>query len=207
MTLFDQFPLALLSLPLISALIGWVTNYVAIKMLFHPRKPLKLGFFTVQGILPRRQADIAIKLGRIVATDLLSSEQLINRLTNENSRAVYQDFIDTQAETFIHDKLFTSVPLAKMFLRPKRVEKLKAALVVEIIDNLPQLVERLTNQNNGALDVQQLVEEQVRGFSTDRLEKLLHDILAKEFRFIEALGAILGFLIGIVQMLWIFLMV
>lgn len=203
---FEQYPWALLSLPIISALIGWLTNYIAIKMLFHPRQPLKLGIFTMQGILPRRQADIAVQLGRIVATDLLSSDDLIERLTNDRSRTVYRDFVDAEAEKFIYQKLYKAIPLSRVFLREKTVARLKESLVDELLEKLPDMISRLTEPETGSLDIQHMVETQVLAFSTDRLEKMLHDILAKEFRFIEVLGAVLGFLIGAVQMTWIYFM-
>lgn len=196
---------ALLCLPVISALIGWVTNYIAIKMLFHPRQPIHLGLFTLQGILPRRQADIAAQLGRIVATDLLSSDDLIDRLTDGHSRELYLQFVDAEADKFIRQKLYPSVPLSRIFLRSRTINELKSMMVQELLDSLPELIKRLTDPETGSLDIQQLVEERVLGFSTDRLEKLLHDVLAKEFRFIELLGAILGFIIGSLQMLWIIL--
>lgn len=204
MPTIEQYPIALFSLPLISALIGWLTNYIAIKMLFHPRRPLNLGLFTVQGILPRRQADIAVQLGRIVATDLLSSEDLVARLTNDNSRAVYRDFVDAEAEKFIVKKLYPSIPLSRVFLRTKTIARLKESLVDELLDKLPDMIARLTEPETGSLDIQQMVEAQVLAFSTDRLEKMLHEILSKEFRFIEVLGAVLGFVIGCIQMLWIY---
>lgn len=201
---FNDYPLALLSLPFISGLIGWLTNYIAIKMLFHPRQPVRLGLFTLQGILPRRQADIALQLGKIVATDLLSSEDLVDRLTNDTSREVYREFVDAEAEKFIHRKLYPSVPLSRLFLRTKTLRHLKESLVEELLDKLPDMIGRLTAPDTGSLDIQHMVEAQVLAFSTDRLEKMLHEILAKEFRFIEVLGAVLGFIIGAVQMLWIY---
>ncbi len=207
MTDIAPYSIALFSLPFISALIGWLTNYLAIKMLFHPRQPIRMFFFTMQGILPRRQADIAVQLGRIVATDLLSSEDMIDRLTDANSRSVYREFVDAEAEKFIEQKLYPSVPLSRIFLRTKTVNRLKESLVDELLENLPELVNRLTDPDTGSLDIQVMVETQVRGFSTDRLEAMLHDILAKEFRFIEVLGAVLGFIIGTIQMLWIYFVI
>lgn len=205
MNQFDVFSLAIYSLPLITALIGWVTNYIAIKMLFHPRKPVRVGFFTIQGILPRRQADIAVQLGRVVATELLSSRDLVEQLTNQQSRAVYNDFIDSQTEKFIRGKLSKAIPVSTLLLRSRTLTKLKEAFADELIEQLPALVEHLTTPTAGALDIQQLVEDRVRSFSTDRLEKILYDIVAKEFHFIEILGAVLGFVIGFLQLLFILL--
>jgi uncharacterized membrane protein YheB (UPF0754 family) len=204
LTGIDQLSIGLFSLPLITALIGWITNLIAIKMLFHPREPFKLGFFTVQGILPRRQADIAVQFGSIVATELLSSNDLIAQLTNEQSRAVYNAFIDTQSEKFIRGRLHKAVPLSRLLLRSRALAKLKAAFAEELMEQLPALVEQLTTES-GALDIQHLVEDKVRAFSTNKLEKILYDILAREFHFIELLGGILGFIIGALQLVFILL--
>ena len=54
-------------LPFIAALIGWVTNFLAIKMLFHPRKEIKILFLSIQGIFPKRQNELADKIGDLVA--------------------------------------------------------------------------------------------------------------------------------------------
>ncbi|GAB1263067.1 DUF445 domain-containing protein [Aurantivibrio plasticivorans] len=204
-TLLEQYSFALFSLPFITALIGWITNFIAIKMLFHPRRPVKVLGYTVQGILPRRQPDIATQLGVIVATDLLSSNDLSLQLTNDKSRKIHEVFIDNHTERFIREKLGKAVPVSNFLLRSRTLTKLKATFADELMVQLPELVEKLTQSNSGALDVRTLVEDRVKSFSTDRLEKMLYDILAKEFRFIELLGAVLGFIIGSLQLLFIIL--
>jgi len=51
------------------------------------------------------------------------------------------------------------------------------------------------------LDLEKIVVEKIAGFSSNKLEQMLNDILTKEFRFVEVIGAALGFFIGIVQIL------
>lgn len=202
---FDESSFALYSLPFITALIGWMTNFIALKMLFHPRKLVKLGPLRVQGVIPRRQNDIAGQLGRIVATDLLSSDDLAVQLTNERSREVFERAIDDQTEYFIRNKLGRAIPGSSLLLRSRTLAKLKAAFADELMEQIPPLVESLTRPKEGGLDIQLWVEEKVRAFSTDRMEKMLYDILAREFRFIELLGGVLGFVIGSVQLIFILL--
>lgn len=43
--------------------------------------------------------------------------------------------------------------------------------------------------------------EKVKNFSSDKLEEILYSIMKKEFVFIEIIGAVLGFLIGVIQIL------
>jgi uncharacterized membrane protein YheB (UPF0754 family) len=49
------------------------------------------------------------------------------------------------------------------------------------------------------LDLERIVTEKVAGFSSDKLEGILYQIMASEFRFVEILGGVLGFLIGLLQ--------
>ncbi len=51
------------------------------------------------------------------------------------------------------------------------------------------------------LDLEAIVTQKVAGFSSDKLEEILQSILSKEFRFVELIGAVLGFIIGLLQVL------
>ena len=62
----------LLLIPFISAFIGWFTNWIAIKMLFHPKEPMNILGIKIQGIFPKNQQKFAQKLGTLVATELLN---------------------------------------------------------------------------------------------------------------------------------------
>jgi len=64
------------TLPIVGALLGWFTNFIAIKMLFHPRKPMKFLFWTLQGIFPKRQEKIASQIGTMVAQELFSIDDI-----------------------------------------------------------------------------------------------------------------------------------
>ena len=64
------------TLPFIAALIGWLTNYIAVKMMFRPKKAVKIGPFTFQGIFPKRHKAFAEKIGALVADKLFSLQDI-----------------------------------------------------------------------------------------------------------------------------------
>lgn len=78
--------LKLIAGPLIGALIGYCTNYIAVKMLFRPRKPVFLGKkrlpFT-PGIIPKRKDDLARALGKAVGDNLLTSNDLMQAVSGD----------------------------------------------------------------------------------------------------------------------------
>lgn len=63
----------------VAAVIGGVTNHLAIKMLFHPRRAIKLGNVKLPftpGIIPKRKDEIARSLGQVVSRYLVTSDGL-----------------------------------------------------------------------------------------------------------------------------------
>ncbi len=188
------------TLPLIAAAIGWLTNYVAIKMLFHPRHPIKLGFVTLQGLFPKRKHEIAKKLGEIVANDLVSVDDLTSRLKSDENQAVIRQILDEKLEQFLRTRFRAMLPRVSVLLSSRALEKIKKILLKEFMQQLPRLVDQIVSKEANAIDIEKIVSEKVEAFSSNQLEFMLHSILSKEFRMIEILGAVLGFFIGCIQL-------
>ncbi len=188
-------------LPFIAATIGWFTNYIAVKMLFHPKKPIKILFFTLHGIFPKRQVEIAKSVGRMVANDLLSSKDIQERLgTKENIRSIINK-IESTLDNYFELKFPQKFPLLSKFISPKMRSKVKNEMLLEVEEIAPKLIEEQVNDLDRVFDVEQIITEKVTHLSTKKLEALMMAIIEKELKFIEVIGAILGFFIGLVQVL------
>ncbi len=75
--------------PVIGAVIGYCTNYIAVKMLFRPLKPIKIGDRTLPftpGIIPRGQSRIARALGEAVGEHLLTKEDICGMLLAQETK-------------------------------------------------------------------------------------------------------------------------
>ena len=187
-------------LPVIAALIGWITNYLAIKMLFHPRKEIKiLGLFSLQGVFPKRQKDLANKLGNIVSNELFSMDDVKSHLIESAHSPETRQLIESKIDIFLRDKLPAAVPMVAMFMNSDLADKIKKSLAQSLSEAIPNLVDMLGEKLDDAVDIHEIVRKKVESFSSDKLEEILFSIMAKEFRFIEVIGAALGFLIGVIQ--------
>ena len=186
-------------LPFISALIGWFTNYLAIKMLFHPREEVKVLGISLQGVFPKRQKQLALKLGTLVSEELLSMEQITEKIKAHATSDETMDAIGKRIEMTIREKLVHAFPMLSMFLSDDMVEKVTNLFRKELKDFLSQSVDELSTKLENNLDISEVVREKVEGFSSDKVEDLLFNLMKKEFKFIEIAGAVLGFGIGCVQ--------
>ena len=191
----------LYTLPLIGALIGWLTNYIAIKMLFHPRNEVRIFFIPVQGVFPKRQKDLARKLGHIVSEELVSVEDLTTHLKEKATSEAILNHIAQRLEEGIASRLPRAFPMLAMFMSSDMTEKIKDFLLGQIGSLNEELIDKLSYELEEELDVHRIVEEKVAAFSTDKLEEILFSIMRREFKFVEMIGAVLGFLIGVAQIL------
>lgn len=193
-------PPILFLLPIIAALIGWLTNYLAVKMLFHPRLPFSFFGITIQGVFPKRQKQLAQKLGVLVAEELFSIKDVTKKLKELATNQESMELVGKKIEKTIREKLVKSFPMLAMFLTDDMVVKVTNLFKAEIQDFLEESAQDQGNKLENNLNVEKLVRDKVEAFSSDKLEEILFSIMRKEFRFIEITGAILGFLIGCLQL-------
>lgn len=97
--------------PLIGALIGYITNYIAVKMLFRPLKPITIGKFKVPftpGIIPKEKPRLAKAIGEIVGRRLVTKDGVETMLLSDNVKETLRNKIseifqnsDTTLEHFL----------------------------------------------------------------------------------------------------------
>ena len=190
-------------LPFIAALIGWATNYLAIKMLFHPHEPKKIIGLTFHGVFPKRQAQIAEKLGELVANELFSIKDVAKKIEDLSTQPEALEEVGKRIEKTIRGKLMAAFPMLSMFLSDEMIEKVTSLFKGELEDFLRVSAEGLSSKLEESVDVQALVREKVQAFSSHKVEELLLGFMEQEFRFIEKIGAVLGFIIGCIQLVMV----
>ena len=188
-------------IPIISAFIGWFTNWVAIKMLFHPKAPKRILGITFHGIFPKRQKTFAEKLGKMISEEFLSFEDIQQKITDPGNLQKLMPTVENHVDNFLRNKLSDEMPFLSLFIGDKTIRSLKQIFMQELETLFPQLMKSYAGHLQEELDLEKIVTDKVSAFSTDKLEKILYQIISKEFRFVEILGGVIGFIIGIVQVL------
>lgn len=83
--------------PLIGAGIGYITNWIAVKMMFRPLKPIRIGKFTLPftpGIIPKNKGRLAEAIGNTVSNDLLTDDDIKNILLSEDIKNKIKESIN-----------------------------------------------------------------------------------------------------------------
>lgn len=179
--------LPFLLFPAVGALIGALTNQLAIRMLFRPYEPVYIGSWKVPltpGVIPSQRETIAANIASTFEANLLSGKELHAILTGDRTRAA----IEAKVDAMLAD-LGPFASLAKSF-KPKIVNK-----IVEGIEDLA--TEAI--QQGGQLNLRQKLEDRINAMDIRTLEDLILGFSRQQFRYITWFGGLIGALIGLVQ--------
>jgi uncharacterized membrane protein YheB (UPF0754 family) len=186
--------------PFISCFIGWITTWVAIKMLFHPRNPIRFLGITIQGVFPKRQRQVAEQLGRVVAKELIHFDEIAAQLKDPEMLTGLTPTIEKHLDNFLQVKLKEKLPVISMFVGEGMMLKVKEGMLEEIALLLPEIISQYTSSLSTKIDIEKMVTEKVANFSSDKLEEILQAVMKKEFWFLEIVAAVLGLVIGLIQL-------
>ena len=191
--------LSLYLLPLISALIGWGTNVLAVKLLFRPRQPRGIGPCKLQGVIPHRQSELASKLADVVVKELLPPEELSSKLEAIDIETEVQQLLNRRIDVVL-ERFKEKTPMVSLVLNEGVTTKIKRLVIEEVVDELPVWKKSLAEKVVHHLNLYGWVEEKVLSFDVDRVERIVLGVARHELRMIEWLGGVLGFLIGLLQL-------
>ncbi len=197
-----DFYLQLIFIPLIASAIGWITNKIAVLMLFHPKKPIRILGIKIQGIFPKRQLDIANRIGEMVAENLLSHDDVKQRVfTSENINQV-KEIIENQLESYLERDLKETYPLfVSIFVGSKKRNQIKEKVLVKVDDTIQDLQSNFKSYLSEKVNIKEIVTEKVASLDSGEVNKLMTTVMKSELQFIEWIGAFLGFLIGFIQVI------
>jgi len=190
-------------IPFLSSFIGYITNVFAIKLLFWPHKPINLVFFKVQGLLPKRQADIAAKIGELVEQQLLSLDDVIDKVNTPE----FREKIIVKLNIIMQQRLDAFLPN----IIPSRLNRLiKDSLEKLIRQEASELITQILEYDRGYLaneiQVKRIVEVKIQGFDLNEMEEIIKSVSSTELKFIEILGGVLGFIIGLIQVAMLYIL-
>lgn len=193
----------LLFIPVISALIGWITNFIAVRMIFRPRNEVRILGVRIQGLIPKRKQDLAVKIAHTVEKELISHRDIKDALKSEDFHLQTSDVIREKIEDFITAKA-SSNPLVGMFITPEITSRLSATFMEELQNEIPAVMDSLLEKVEAKIDFREIIQKKIEQFDPSKLESIVYAIASKELKAIEILGGVLGFVVGLIQLLLIF---
>lgn len=184
-------------IPLLGAFIGWITNVLAIRLLFRPRKPYRFLFWTLQGLIPKRRDELAAQIANVLDRDLLPLEELVKRFKDKGVEDKLTVLVGEIVYKYVIERLPNFLPLGWKVA-------IGHALEEAVRREVPALLEKMEDEllfRAGDYSLGSIAMEKLKALQLEQIEELVLKVAAKELRYIELLGGILGLAIGLLQAL------
>lgn len=193
------------SIPVVAALVGWSTNWVAIKMLFYPVDPIgKPPFFGWQGILPSKAAKMGVITTETTLSKLGSMQEVFASMEPRRIAKQLTESIDPRVEDYVEWIMLEENPTFWNLL-PDFIKRIAHTLIRQ---RLPEAIENMMldigDKIEDMVDLKELVVKQLEE-EKSLVNRIFLECGSVEFRFIIVSGLYFGFLFGLVQMgVWFF---
>ncbi len=177
---------------LVGGFIGYITNYIAVEMLFKPRKPVRIPLLNIkiQGVIPAKKAELAESLASI-ARDYFTGQGLSSEVAR-GLRETVRDYLRSALNS-----LASRNPVISSLLSPYI-----AALADTVADQLTRTIaNKVAVDVAKRVDIARIVREEVERLSDREMEEIFRRIAGRELRYIEVMGFILGAVIGPIELL------
>ena len=192
-------------IPIIGAVIGYITNYIAVKMLFRPLQPVKIPLLniSIQGLLPSRRDELAVSIAESIESNLLSIDTIIDEFDKE--------LIKDELNMIIKETIEKKINKNFKYVMPKMIKDISREILTEIVqdeidNNFDSWMKNLANKMKDEVDLKEMIEEKIKSFPLIRVEEIVLEIADRELKHIEYLGGVIGFVIGLGQLLLVYLL-
>jgi uncharacterized membrane protein YheB (UPF0754 family) len=170
------------------------TNWLALKWIFEPVDPIRLGPFLLQGKFLRRQTEVAAAFAAYFANHVLSGAQIWHSiLTDPSSVPVLSGIIGEQIQALVRRCTFG---LWRTPFSPSTLDRI-AKRVIQV--DLPKHVPILFPYMDQALGLEATLRHRMEGMTSRQFERVLHPIFEEDELTLIIAGAVLGFGAGLIQ--------
>lgn len=188
-------------LPIAGVLVGYLTNWIAIKMIFLPIRPVKLGPITLHGLFMRRQPEVSVVYSRIIAEDVITLRNIGREFLSGPQADRTQQMIRAALRPAVDRALGPARAAVRMALGRREYEQLSSAVVEGAAGyTMVPLTDEAFNLQQSSR-IQALIEQRMLELPPDDFAEMLRAAVEEDEWMLIFVGAVLGFVAGCLQAL------
>ena len=187
--------------PILSAVIGWLIHLVASRLIFYPVKPVSVLGFKLQGFIPAAKPLISEKIAELLVNEFSASSSFADKLSSPENLQKVMPVVETHIDNFLRNKLQTALPMIAMFVGEKTIQQLKTVFMSELELIFPEVMRTYAAQIGSHSNISAMVKERFEDYPSEKFSESARRMLRSSINKLQWLGAISGFVIGIIQLI------
>ncbi len=190
-----------LIMPLFGAITGLLTDWLALQMIFRPVHPKRyFGVFTWQGLFIKRRDQVTRDYTKLIAEEILSPANIFVSLITGPRSDIFLSMIDREIRRAIEAQTGPATPFVKFAVGTQRFERLEKRVSDTVVRRVLERQDELSGYAAQAMDLPALLESKMKLMSNEQFEGLLRPAFKQDEWKLVAVGALLGALVGEVQL-------
>lgn len=193
------------TLPLQGLLVGYITNYLALTMIFRPLHPRRILGVTYQGLFLKRQHDVAGKYAALFAGNVLTPKNVMEEILYRRTARTVLETVETE----LADAVIDSVKQAdEEKLRSEILQQTGTAMreaQTELIGLLSEASGRIEKVMQRGMNVEKNIKSRMQKLPPEEFEPILRTAFQQDEYILILLGSVLGAAVGFGQALYMVL--
>ncbi|WP_338791662.1 hypothetical protein [Bernardetia sp. MNP-M8] len=197
-------------LPGCGLIVGYLTNVLALKLIFEPLEPINiLGIYKFQGLFLKRQKEVAREYAKVITEKILPTEVMTEYLVrgpaSDRLAIIINKEVSNLVDNVVEDMAGASRPIFTL-VAGKRMDIAKNIVMFHFMRELPIVVKQTEEYAEEALNLENTLAERMGNLSFKEFEEFLRPVFQEDEWILILVGAVLGMFAGILQfvVMWYF---
>ena len=191
-------------LPVGGVFVGWATNWLALKMIFNPKKEISVLGMKFQGLFIKRQKEVATEYAKIITVEVLTVERMFERIFRGKASDRLINMLHQHVKDAIDAQAGISRPIYQIFAGKAKYAELKNLAADRFVEELPKSIQGTFDYAHEALDLEATMREKMISLSPIEFEGVLRPAFQEDEWILILVGAMLGGLAGASQLVLLF---
>lgn len=192
-----------LVLPVAGVLVGYLTNWIALRLIFQPMYPHQIGPFNIQGLFMRRQPEVADVYAKVIADDVVTmsnvSDELLRGPRSDRTRAL----VRSRLRPAVDRALGAARLPVRVAFGVREYESVRESLATEAVDVTMAPLRDPGFEGRQSAAVRELLARRMRQLPEPDFAELLRAAVEEDEWMLILLGGVLGFIAGCLQIAFV----
>lgn len=192
------------SIPIQGIIVGYLTNFLAINMIFRPLVPkVYFGLFSYQGLFLKRQTEVSQEYSKIVAEKILTPKNILQDILRGAKSEEFISLIDSSVSAQIDRLTLLAKPILFTTGKMEKFNLLKKELSNQMLESILNSLEEIEPFFEQALDLERTMSDKMSKLSAKEFESVLRSAFQEDELLLILVGALLGAFVGLGQLFFL----
>ncbi len=187
------------TLPIQGIIVGYVTNYLALKMIFRPQEEKQIFGIKYQGLFHRRQDAVSKEYSRLVAERILTPRKIMAEILYGRAANDVYNVIRKAVAFGVEASANLARPFLSFTMGTDKYEQIKTYIVAKLTDLAPKSSKQLEEYMYTAMDLEETMYTRMRALTPQEFETILRSAFQEDELLLILVGAFLGAMVGLAQ--------